>query len=499
VCLPPLLSPKNLPLLPDIDIVMSKLFRYEQVMNRVEAIIDGLALKPGDKLPSVRKVSGELNVSAKTVLQAYGLLEAKGVIVSRHRSGYFINSFVKNSRTTEDNARVIPLPAVVTLNTMATTMMKNAREKGIVNFSMLAPANELLPVNRLNKAVNAALAGQGVDNYQYPMVTGHPRLLKQIARHTFEWPKSLPVDKLLITNGCMEAINLCLDAVTKPGDIVAVESPTYHGILESLEIRGLKAVEINVDNTTGLRLDDLLMTLSKYKIAACIFMPSCHHPLGCSMPEENKKKLVKMLGERDIPLIEDDVLGELFFTKNRPLPAKAYDEYDNVLYCSSFSKTLAPGFRIGWVSGGKYHAAVRKLKWSANISTTGLLQDALGHYLESGRYQAHLNKLRLDLQENLTRYLLAVERYFPSQSRTHIPPGGLSLWTALPEGIDTLALQRKVLEQAIGICPGHIFAASPTYNNYIRINYGAPWSPRIDKALEKVGSVIKSGLSIRRS
>lgn len=475
---------------------MSKLFRYEQVMNRVEAIIEGLALKPGDKLPSVRKVSDELNVSAKTVLQAYGLLEAKGLIVSRQRSGYFINSFAKDARAIEVSAKIIPLPAVVTLNTMATTMMKNAREKGIVNFSMLAPANELLPVSRLNKAVNAAITGQGVDNYQYSMVTGHPRLLKQIARHTFEWPCSLAVDEILITNGCMEAINLCLDAVAKPGDIIAVESPTYHGILESLEIRGLKVVEIGMDETTGLRLDELSAALSRYKITACVFMPSCHHPMGCSMPEESKKKLVKMLGEQNIPLIEDDVLGELYFAKDRPLPAKAYDEYDNVMYCSSFSKTLVPGFRIGWVSGGRYHAAVRKLKWAANISTTGLLQDALGYYLESGRYQEHLNKLRFELLENLTRYLSAINRYFPQPIGASVPAGGLSLWIALPGNIDTLELQRKVLEHGIGICPGHIFAASPTYNNYVRINYGARWSPRIDKALKKVGSMLTRMLRI---
>lgn len=469
---------------------MGKLFRYEEVMNRVEGIIDGLALKPGDKLPSVRKVSGELNVSAKTVLQAYALLEAKGLIVSRQRSGYFINTSADNPHGITDSTMIIPLPAVVALNTMATTMMKNAREKGIVNFSMLAPANELLPVNRLNKALHASLTGQGVDNYQYPMVTGHPRLLKQIARHTFEWPHSLPVDKLLVTNGCMEAINLCLDAVAKPGDIIAVESPTYHGILESLEIRGLKVIEIGVDETTGLRLNDLLVAVSKYKIAACVFMPSCHHPLGCSMPEENKKRLVKMLGERNIPLIEDDVLGELCFAKNRSLPAKAYDIYDNVMYCSSFSKTLAPGFRIGWVSGGKYHDAIRKLKWAANISTTGILQEALGLYLESGRYPAHLNRLCRDLQENLSRYLSAINRYFPQPVSIHIPAGGLSLWIGLHGSIDTLEQQRNVLEQGIGICPGHIFAASPTYNNYVRINYGAPWNARIDKALKKVGNMI---------
>lgn len=466
---------------------MSKEFLYEQVMKSIEDIIGGLSLKPGDKLPSVRKVSDELNVSTKTVLQAYAVMEARGRIVSRQRSGYFINGVAK---APVDDEKIIPLPAVIEMNTMATTMMRNAREKGIINFSMLAPSNELLPVNRLNKAIHSSLMGEGVDNYQYPMVNGHPRLLKQIARHTLEWHKSVPLDKILITNGCMEAINLCLDMIAKPGDIIAIESPTYHGILESLETRKLKAVEIPVNPATGLCLDDLSVALSRYSITACIFMPACHHPYGCSMPEENKKVLVKMLGERNIPLIEDDALGELCFVKNRPLPAKAYDEYDNVLYCSSFSKTLVPGFRIGWLSAGRYQAEVKKLKWAANISTAGLLQEALGYFMESGRYHTHLSSLRLDLQENLLRYQTAVENYFPHEVKLHRPEGGLSLWIGLPAGMDTLALQRKVLEQGIGICPGHIFTASPKFTNYIRINYGAPWNPRIDKALRKVGRTI---------
>lgn len=497
MCLPLRLFPNNLPLGPDTGIVMSKIFRYEEVMKRVEGVINGLALKPGDKLPSVRQVSDELNVSHKTVLQAYALLEAKGLIVSRPRSGYFIDTVSTGAVNSHDD-EIIPLPAVVELNTMATTMMKNARVRGVINFSMLAPANELLPVSRLNKAVNTSLTGMGVDNYQYPMVAGHPRLLKQIARCTLEWPNGLPVDRILITNGCMEAVNLCLDVVAKPGDIIAVEGPTYHGILESLEIKGLKAVEIRVDQTTGLRLDDLSLALSKYKITACIFMPSCHHPLGAAMPEENKKRLVKMLGERNIPLIEDDALGELYFAKNKPLPAKAYDEYGNVLYCSSFSKTLAPGFRIGWVSAGKYQTAVQKLKWSANISTNSILQEAIGRYLESGRYPAHLNQLRLDLQQHLLQYGNAVKQYFPAELITHKPAGGLSLWIGLPTSIDTLELQRKVLEQGIGICPGHIFSASATYRNFIRINYGSPWNARIDKALKKVGNMITQMLRMER-
>src|SRR5687767_7323435 len=207
--------------------MIGKIFKYQQVADKIEETIKRLALKAGDKVPSVRKVSKELNVSLNTVFQAYAILEAKGLILSRPRSGYIINSYNKGLSMPKD-ALALTLPASVEITAMTTAMMKNAKENGIINFSILAPVNEFLPITKLNKAVKISLTILGGDNFQYPLVDGHPRLLKQIARRTVEWDNPIPQERILITNGCMEAINLCLDAVTKPGDIVAIESPTYH-------------------------------------------------------------------------------------------------------------------------------------------------------------------------------------------------------------------------------------------------------------------------------
>ena len=190
-------------------------------------------------------------------------------------------------------------------------------------------------------------------------------------------------------------------------------------------------------------------------------------------------------------MIEDDALGELHYQAG-VFPAKAYDNHDNVLYCSSFSKTLAPGFRIGWVSAGKYHSAIEKIKYGSNISTNGVLQDAIGRYLESGEYDKHIRKMRLALQSQMLKYLGTISANFPPNTKLQVPQGGLSIWVELPAGTDAYALQKAALEKGIGICPGHIFSASDFYYNYIRINYCPLWNIKVEKAIKMLGKLVDS-------
>ncbi|KAA2243498.1 PLP-dependent aminotransferase family protein [Chitinophaga agrisoli] len=471
---------------------MDKKFKYEQIVIKIEQLILKLKLKPGDKIPSVRFVCKELGVSLATAVQAYAILESKGMIFSKPGSGYYISANSDTRLQTIREQSFVTYPSSVEINTMAREMVKNPRKYGVTNFSTLAPANELLPIARLNKAMQASVKEQALDNLPYPFLEGHPRLIKQISLHTFEWQLSLAHDEILVTNGCMEAINLCLDFLTKPGDLIAVECPTYGGILQSMEARGLKVIGISVNPVTGLNLDELEKALSAYNITACVFSPTCHNPLGCSMPDANKIKLVNMLNERNIPLIEDDALGEIYFGNVRPLPAKAYDKNNNVLYCSSFSKSLSPGYRIGYVSGGKYHTEIEKLKFAANISTNTILQDTIARYLESGTYKLHLKKLRIAAQTQILKYRDAISQYFPTETRVSIPAGGYSLWIELPDKINSLKLQQLALENKIAFCPGPIFSTSEAFHHYIRINCGQLWTPKIKHALQKLGDLVKS-------
>jgi DNA-binding transcriptional MocR family regulator len=467
------------------------LFRYEEVAAKVAGIIKNLKLNAGERVPSVRQVSKELQVSLATVFQAYHLLEANGLIIARPRSGYFVNASIKNSQVPKAPGKYIPLPSQVTLNTMIANMLKNMREYGAVNFAIVAPVNELLPISRMSKALRDTLKDPTSDSFQYPLIEGHSRLVKQIVRQTLDWGTGLATDDILVTNGCIEAINLCLDAVAKPGDIILVESPTPYGILQILERLNLLALEITTHADTGLDLDQLELAIEQHTVAACVLTTICNSPIGCAMPKENIIRLVQLLSQNHIPLIEDDALGDLSFSHPRPLPAKAYDTTNNVLYCTSFSKTLGSGFRIGWVSGGRYHEQIKRLKYISNFFTNGILQDAIGRYLETGLYNAHVKNMKSALQQNLARYMGSINRYFPDEVKIAAPKGGFSIWLELPTTIDASALHRQALQHGIGIFPGQIFTTSSQYDHYIRINYCLMWNTKIDRYLEKLAFLIK--------
>ncbi len=474
----------------------SKAFKYEQVVKSIEDLISSLELKPGDKIPSVRKLSETLNVSITTVFQAYNILEARGLIQSKPKSGYYVSNSIKKIEPFNIIEKgYIPLPVEVEINEMATTMMRNSRENGVLNFSILSPVNEFLPITRLNKAVSNALREMSSVNFQYPLVEGDPKILYQLSLQTISWPTKLSKDQILVTNGAMEAINLCLDAIAEPGDVIAVESPTYHGILQSLETRKLKVLEVPTNPFTGIILDELEKLLENNSVKACVFMPRTSNPTGASMPEESKKILADLLGSKNIPLIEDDTLGELQFFNSHSLPVKAYDNYNNVLYCSSVSKTLAPGFRIGWVSGSKFHKKIEKLKFGANISTTGVFQNAIGKYFESGQYPSHIRKMSISVQCQVNKYIDAIQKHFPSTIRIAEPAAGFSLWIELPKEIDSIELQREALANGIGLCPGYIFSMTGMYNNFIRINCCPLWSFKVENGIKKIGGLIKKMMS----
>lgn len=469
---------------------MSQQFLYAQVIEKIEKLIDENNLSAGGKLPSVRKVSQQLDVSLTTVKQAYDILIGKGMIISKERSGYFVNTKHFDSKSNQKEL-FCTLSEKVNVNEVSTNMLINVRDFAVGNFAILAPVPEVLPINKVNKKVREALNDPNNFAFSYPLIDGHPLLIQQISRLTLGWQNTMSTNEILITNGCMEAINLCLEAVTKPGDIVIIESPSYLGILQSLERFGLQAYEIPTDKNLG-GIDLLLLEeiLKKTRVAACLLMPRMNNPLGNYMPDAQKIKLLDILHKHQTPLIEDDALGEITFENTQNSPAKSFDKYDNVMYCSSFSKTLSPGFRIGWVSGGKYQEKIKKIKYSINISTNSILQHAIASYLESGIYLSHLKKLNLSNQLNMMKYREAIAKYFPEECIVTMPKGGYSFWIELPVNIDGVELQRNALEKKIGICPGFFFSMNENLNHYIRLNYCTTFNFKIEQYLKTLGKLI---------
>jgi DNA-binding transcriptional MocR family regulator len=246
-------------------------------------------------------------------------------------------------------------------------------------------------------------------------------------------PVSLLADEVVVTNGALEAFNLCLTAVTRPGDVVAVESPGFYAALQAIERLDLRAVEIPVHPISGLDLDALAAALDKHPIRACWFMTNFQNPTGVSLSDEKKKALVEMLAAREVPLIEDDVYEELHFSRERPRPAKAFDTSGLVMHCSSFSKTLAPGYRIGWAAAGRFADRVKRLKLMTTLSSSIPAQASIADYLEYGGYDRHLRELRAAMQTQLASMEAALRRYLPHEVQWVTPRGGYFLWLQLPQ------------------------------------------------------------------
>ncbi|MCX6319663.1 MAG: PLP-dependent aminotransferase family protein [Bacteroidetes bacterium] len=466
---------------------------YMQVADGLEKMISEDVLKIGDKLPSVRVLSDEYGISMGTAFQAYYHLEGKGLIESRPKSGYYVRF---NQRRYRDLPAVVtpePISHEVSVKEMIASIysdIANSNPK-VINFALAVPDISLLPAAKINKSVTQVLRHYKDHCLSYEHTQGNPELRKQIAKLAFNWGGKIQPDEIVVTSGCLEAMTLCLRAVTQPGDTVAVESPNYFGVFQAIESMGLKVVELTSSPVTGLDLDNLQQALKKFNIKACVVIPNFNNPLGGCMPDENKEKLVRILSRQNIPLIEDDIYGELYFGKKRPRTCKYYDTRGLVMHCSSLSKSLAPGYRIGWVIPGKFIEQVKQFKRIHNISSPTLTQAAIAHYLQHGRYEYHLKTMRRNLHTQFLRYQQAIIAYFPEDTKVSRPAGGFVFWVELNKKINTFKLRVEAMKHHISIVPGKIFSGNNNYNNCMRISFGKPWDDNADYGLQLLGKMIK--------
>ncbi|HVT84889.1 MAG TPA: PLP-dependent aminotransferase family protein [Chitinophagaceae bacterium] len=468
---------------------------YLQVSDGIEKMIADEILKIGDKLPSVRVLSEEYGISMGTAFQAYYHLEGKGLIESRPKSGYYVR--FNHRRYPDLPKQVMPDPVshdVSVKEMIASIYTDIAASTNVINLALAVPDLSLLPAAKLNKSVVHAMRNSKDHCISYERTQGNVELRKQIAKLAFNWGGKINADDIVVTSGCLEAVTICLRAVTRPGDTVAIECPTYFGISQAIENLGLKVVEITACAEEGVDLDCLQKAIKNFPIKACVFVPNFNNPLGSCMPDEKKKKLVEIITKHNIPLIEDDIYGELYFGKNRPRTCKYYDTKGLVMHCSSLSKSLAPGYRIGWAIPGKFFEAVKEIKRGLDISCPTLTQAAMAHFLENGRFEYHLKNLRKALHTQCLRYIQGIIQYFPEDTKISRPQGGFVLWVELNKKINAFKLRTEAIKHRISIVPGKIFSTSSSYSNFIRISFGKPWSDDIDYGLMMLGRMIKKML-----
>jgi DNA-binding transcriptional MocR family regulator len=464
---------------------------YLQVAEGIEKMIGDEILKIGDKLPSVRVLSGDHGISMGTAFQAYYHLEGKGLIESRPKSGYYVRFNYRRFPSLPKIAEPEPIVTKVSVEEMVSTVFSSMSTGDLLNFSVSAPPLELLPAAKLNKAMVHAMRSSKSHGIGYEEVQGNRELRKQLAKLFFSWGGKFSEEDIIVTAGCMEALALSLKAVTKPGDTVAVESPNYFGIFQIIQSLGLKILEIPTDPMTGVDIGYLSKASKKFSIKTCLFVPNFHNPMGSCMPDEKKQELVEWLAKRDIPLIEDDIYGELFFGKYRPRTCKSFDKKGLVIQCGSLSKSLAPGYRIGWVIPGKLKHKISSLKMIHTVTGTTLTQMAIAHFLSIGRYEYHLKKLRKALHTQCLRYIQGIVQYFPPDTKVSRPQGGFVLWLELNKKVDAYKLYHLAAKQKISIAPGQVFSSQGQFKNCLRISYARPWDDDVEKALKILGDLVR--------
>jgi DNA-binding transcriptional MocR family regulator len=468
--------------------------RYEELAELLAADIRSGAYAAGTRLPSIRTLTAQHRINASTAFRAYYLLEEKGMVRARPRSGYYVTAPVLaaplsgHAPATRKTARVASRLDVSELVFEVLDVVQNPE---IVPLGSAFAAPALFPLQSLGKSLARAARRIHLQGTTAHLSQGEPMLRQQIALRYLGMGMSQPADELIVTNGALEALNLCLSSVAHPGDLVAVESPGFYAGLQALERLKMKALEIPVLPQGGLDLAALAEALKRHPVKACWFMTSFQNPTGTSMAEEKKKALVDLLARHDIPLIEDDVYGELYFGNRAPLPAKAFDRKGLVMHCSSFSKTLAPGYRVGWVSPGRFGERIERLKLMTTLSASLPAQLAVADYLQRGGYDRHLRRLRHAMESQLSAMLAAIARHFPADIRVSQPGGGYFLWVEFEPGFDALLLHQRALEHGISVAPGPVFSARRKFGHCLRLNFGHPSDARFEASMQTLGRLMR--------
>jgi DNA-binding transcriptional MocR family regulator len=467
-------------------------FLYRQVIELISQNIESGTLAPGDRLPSLRKMSQRAGVSVPTVRQAYIELERQRRIESRPQSGFYVrhvqrNELVRPGPSSSGN------PVKLCCRPLMQRVYDGINNPALVPFGIANPTMCRTAAKGLNRAMKRVMARAEEAGLGYASTVGEDKLRRQIAYHYFDTVGvQVEPESIVITNGGQEALLLALRAVAEPGDVIAVETPTYHGLLELIDSLDMLAVEVETCPEEGVELAELQKVLEKHPVKACMFSTTLSNPLGVGMPDEDRKRLVKLLEDYDVTLIEDDVYGDLRFDGSRPTPAGLLGSNAKILTCGSFSKTVAPGYRMGWVLAEHHLDEITRLKRAFSCSSGLLAQLTLADFLASGDYQRHLKALRPALKANCERMSAAIAQHFPKDTRVSQPQGGGVLWLELPKGVDSVELFDDAIDAGISLTPGQIFSPSRRYRNFLRLSYGHPWQPRFEEAIQWLGKSTSS-------
>ena len=460
---------------------------YQRVQLRIESLIQNGTLRPGDRVPSIREICHREGVSKITVMQALSNLEAKSLVQARPRSGFYVRSLVR--LPLPQLPAVSPQPREPRLSDDVARVFRDLQKLGTIALGAGTPDAALLPTGEIARCISRA-ARMHVSKFgSYSMCDTDLPLRREIALRLARTGAVVSPDEIIITHGCMDALNLSLRAVAKPGDTVLVEAPTYFGLLQMIESLGMKTLGVPASCSEGHDVTAFEKALKQHTIAACLLIPSFGNPHGANLSDERRQAIVDIARKHEVPIIENDIYGELGFEQPQPRPLKSMLGAGDVILCGSLSKSLSPAMRVGWAVAGRHAENVRRLKWITSITTPHVTSLAAADYLKSGGFDRHLRALRKTLEIQMCKVSNAIGKSFPQGTALSRPRGGYFLWAELPTRIDSLKLRDAAMEKNISICPGPIFSVGGEFHHFIRLNCALALNENVLLAIETVGGI----------
>ena len=468
-------------------------FRYVALADEIQDNILKGIFTPGDKLPSLRKLHNQLGISVSTVHQAYIELEKRGRVEAKEKSGFYVRALNKNPLPNPASEENITKPCRVVVNDLAERILSDLQRDDILQLGAAIASRELMPLKQLSRIMKS-LPSDALQHHisNYDLCAGNLALREELSKRMLGLACSISTEDIITTNGCLEAVTLCLRAVASPGDTILVESPVFHCFLQLIEDLNLYVVEIPGCPENGIDPNAFEKTITSNKIKACLLDSNFQNPLGSVISKENKAAIIRIAEKYNVPIIEDDIYGDLFFEDKRPTTFKSLDKKGIVLYCSSFSKALAPGLRTGWTIPGNFKDIVIRMKLNTAISNSSINQAVIAQFLKTGAFDRHLRQLRNKLKNQASAIAIAVSKYFPSDTQITFPKGGMFIWVVLNKKIDSMEIYQKAYQKKISILPGIICSSSDRYKNCLRINCGVKWSQHLEDGIKTLGQIIKN-------
>lgn len=463
--------------------------RYQQLADEFATLIHQGKIKAGQRLPAIRRVAETHQVSVNTVLSAWQRLENRGLVEARPQSGFYVRSVLAEVATSAPR-QLKPRELGREKMALIEAAFSAQRNPAYTNISLACPQHEdFFPTAKLTKIAASLLRRKPEIISKYALPNNGEPLREQIAKRALYSGLSLSAEEIIITHGCSEAIQLALRVITSPGDCIGVESPTYFFLFPLLAELGLKAVEIPTDPRKGIKMDVLELMLKEKRISALVTIPTVHNPLGFTTSVADKKRLAQLAQHYQLPIIEDGIYSELQFHTPESPAVKSFDKEGWVIYCTSFTKTLAPDFRIGWMMAGRFHEAISRLKGLSTLGESALLTSTLAEFLANGGYDHHLRSLRRRYASNMDKVRDMISRYFPEGTQATRPMGGFVFWAELPGKINTVDLFEQLLNERICVTPGALYSLSDHYNHALRLSCCYPFDERYRYALRRTGEL----------